>query len=144
MLENRPISQGAHEDRWIPSVCSMCYGLCSIRCHVKDGVLVNVEGNPESSIGEGRLCPKGASSIMTLYDPNRVNTPLKRTNPEKGIGVDPKWVEISWEEALDTIAEKLVQIREDDPRKLMMASFDRSNLLLGPFTSAFGTPNSSW
>lgn len=48
--------------------------------------------NPDSSIGQGRLCPKGTVAIMMLYDPNRVNVPLKRTNPEKGVGIDPKYL----------------------------------------------------
>ena len=65
--------------------------------------------------------------MMLLYDPSRVNTPLKRTNPEKGIGVDPKWMEISWDEALDTITEKLRKIKADDPRKLQtIAKITRS------------------
>ncbi|MDO8636106.1 MAG: molybdopterin-binding protein, partial [Dehalococcoidia bacterium] len=93
--------QTQQEDRWIPSQCSMCYGMCSILGHVKNGVLVKIEGNPNSSIGVGRLCPKGVSGIMTLYDPKRVNNPLMRTNPEKGMGVDPRWKEISWDEALN-------------------------------------------
>ncbi len=133
------------EDRWISSACSMCYGNCSIRCHVVNGVLVNIEGNPDSSIGQGRLCPKGVSAIMTLYDPNRVNVPLKRTNPEKGMGIDPKWVEISWEEALDTIAEKLKNIHDDDPRKLFVQCTTTTNAGARIGNSilmrAFGTPN---
>ena len=95
-MANAP-TKSAKGDRWIPSACSMCYGQCSIRGHVVDGTLVKIEGNPDSPIGSGRLCAKGTSGMMMLYDPNRVNKPLKRTNPEKGIGVDPKWVEISWD-----------------------------------------------
>ncbi len=51
-----------------------------------------------------------------------MNTPLKRTNPIKGIGVDSGWVEISWEEALSMTAEKLVKIRKEDPRKLLITT----------------------
>ncbi len=135
------------EDRWIPTACSMCYGNCSIRCHVVDGVLVNIEGNPDSSIGRGRICPKGTASIMTLYDPNRVNVPLKRRNPEKGIGIDPKWVEITWEEALDTVAEKLKKVQADDPRKLFFqfTTTTASGSRIGGLAlrAAFGTPNTS-
>jgi len=46
-------------DRWVPSVCALCYGSCSIRAHVVDGVVVKIEGNPESALGAGRLCGKG-------------------------------------------------------------------------------------
>ncbi|MDP2727299.1 MAG: molybdopterin-dependent oxidoreductase, partial [Dehalococcoidia bacterium] len=68
--------------------------------------------------------------------------PAKRTNAEKGIGVDPKWVEISWEEALETIAEKMRKIRSEDPRKLILGGIDFQNFLpVWTFASAFGTPN---
>jgi len=43
------------------------------------------------------------AGLQNLYDPNRVNVPLKRTNPEKGIGVDPKWKPISRDEAMDIV-----------------------------------------
>jgi molybdopterin-containing oxidoreductase family molybdopterin binding subunit len=90
----------AKEDVWIPSACSMCYSNCGIIAHRVNGTVVKIEGNPNNPVAGGRICAKGMSSIMTLYDPNRVNYPLKRTNPQKGIGVDPQWQRISWEEAL--------------------------------------------
>jgi anaerobic selenocysteine-containing dehydrogenase len=98
----------------------MSYSMCSILAHVVDGTLVKIEGNPDSACGEGRLCARGLSGIMTLYDPNRLNVPLKRTNPVKGIGVDPGWVRISWDEAIDTIVEKLRPIYEHDPMELLL------------------------
>ncbi|MAF48712.1 MAG: molybdopterin-binding protein [Rhodospirillaceae bacterium] len=139
-------ADGPKDDVWVPSSCSLCYASCSIRAHRVNGTIVKIEGNPDSALGKGRLCGKGVSGIMTHYDPNRVNKPLRRTNPEKGIGIDPQWEEISWDEALDTVAEKLKKIREDDPRKLY---FMRTTTVMTQhvppfvFTSAFGTPNSS-
>jgi anaerobic selenocysteine-containing dehydrogenase len=63
-------------------------------------VAVEIQGMSDSTFGaEGGLCSKGLSGLQVLYDPNRLNVPLRRTNPEKGIGVDPKWKEITWEEA---------------------------------------------
>jgi molybdopterin-containing oxidoreductase family molybdopterin binding subunit len=138
------VSQTA-ADQWIPSACGLCYGTCSIRGHVTDGVLVKIEGNPDSTIGRGRLCGKGVSGIMTLYDPNRVDAPLRRTNPEKGIGVDPGWKEISWEEALEEIAARLRKIHAEDPRKLFVQRTTTNTSLRAPFAAfaaAFGTPNS--
>lgn len=131
-------------DRWIPSTCSLCYGSCSILGHVVNGVLVKIEGNPASAIGRGRLCGKGVSGIMTLYDPHRVNAPLRRTNPEKGLGVDPGWREISWEEALDEIAGRLRKVRVEDPRKLFIQRTTTNTSVRAPmavFAAAFGTPN---
>jgi molybdopterin-containing oxidoreductase family molybdopterin binding subunit len=131
-------------DQWIQSACGLCYGTCSIRAHVVDGVLVKIEGNPESSIGRGRLCGKGVSGIMTLYDPNRVNVPLRRTNPIKGIDVDPVWKEISWEEALDEVVDRLRKVHEEDPRKLFVqrtTTNTSSRVPINAFAAAFGTPN---
>ncbi len=134
------------EDVWIPSVCMMCYSQCAIRVHRVNGVAVKIEGNPDSPQSCGRLCPKGLSGLMLLYDPNRVNKPLKRTNPEKGIGVDPKWVEITWDEALDTITEKLKKVRAEDPRKFVYqgTTIVTPVLRMGMyFAAAFGSPNTA-
>ncbi|MBI2215689.1 MAG: molybdopterin-dependent oxidoreductase [Candidatus Rokubacteria bacterium] len=132
-------------DRWVPSTCGLCYGTCSILGHVDNGVLVKIEGNPASAIGRGRLCGKGVSGIMTHYDPNRVDVPLRRTNPVKGKGVDPGWKEISWDEALDEITARLQKVRDDDPRKLFIQRTTTNTSGRAPFmmfAGAFGTPNS--
>ncbi len=111
-------------DRWVRSACKMCLHGCGIKVHVQDGVVVKIEGDETNPDNMGKLCPKGNSGIMRLYDPHRVKTPLKRRNPKKGRGVDPQWQKISWEEALTTVATKLKNIRESDPRKLLCAFGD--------------------
>jgi anaerobic selenocysteine-containing dehydrogenase len=77
-----------------------------------------IAGNPAAPTGRGTICTKGLAAPHLLYDPYRVNYPLKRTNPEKGLNVDPKFVRISWEEALDTIDKKLRECQARDPRGL--------------------------
>ncbi len=134
----------SEDDVWVPSSCSLCYGSCSIIAHRVDGVITKIEGNPDSIVGLGRLCGKGVSGIMTHYDPHRLTVPLRRTNPEKGIGIDPKWEEISWEEALTEVAGHLKRVRDDDPRKLMLArttTMTSSRLPFAAFQSAFGAIN---
>jgi anaerobic selenocysteine-containing dehydrogenase len=134
----------AQEDRWISTTCGICYSVCALKVHRVNGTIVKIEGNPESATNHGRLCPRGVSGIMTLYNPDRVNVPLKRTNPEKGIDVDPGWVEISWAEALDTIAARLKKIRQDDPRKLLLTGTVTTQdevPFAKIFAMAFGTPN---
>ena len=103
---------------------------------------MNVIGNPDSPKNRGRMCAKGKSGIMNHYNRDRVTHPLKRTNPDKGINVDPKWQEISWEEALDTISQKLRKVIEEDPRKLYLQTWGAHDLAawLSPLTSAVGTP----
>ncbi|MBI2319492.1 MAG: molybdopterin-dependent oxidoreductase, partial [Betaproteobacteria bacterium] len=136
----------ATDDAWIPSSCALCYGSCSILAHRVDGVVVKVEGNPGSAVGRGRLCGKGVSGIMTHYDPNRLKKPLRRTNPAKGLDEDPRWKEISWDEALHEIAAVLKRLRADDARKLMVqrtTTVSASRIPFAAFASAFGTPNVS-
>ena len=108
------------EDAWIPTQCARCYANCAIKVRRVNGVAVKIEGNPDTAMGSrGGVCAKGAASLQVLYDPNRVNVPLRRTNPEKGLYVDPKWKEISWEEALTEIAGRLKKVVADNPRKLL-------------------------
>jgi anaerobic selenocysteine-containing dehydrogenase len=137
-------AEPVHDDVWIPTVCANCFSFCPIKAHRVNGVVVKIEGNPDDPLTKGRICARGLSGINQLYDPNRLDYPLKRTNPRKGRGIDPKWQRITWEEALDTIAAKLREVREDDPRKLV-ASFGVNggpvSYTLEAFAVAFGTPN---
>jgi anaerobic selenocysteine-containing dehydrogenase len=131
----------AQSDYWAKSACKMCIHSCAIEAHVVDGVVVKIQGDPDNPSNRGKLCPKGQAGINRLYDPNRVKTPMKRTNPEKGVGVDPKWEPISWEEALSTVAEKLKAVREDDPRKLLVAINDFHRIHIWGWGAAFGSPH---
>ena len=132
------------EDVWIPTVCSNCFSFCPIKAHRVNGVVVKIEGNPDDPLTQGRICPRGLSGINILYDPNRLDYPVKRTNPEKGIGVDPKWERITWDEALTTIAERLMQVRSDNPKKLVVSfgvNGGPQSYTAEAFGVAFGTPN---
>lgn len=126
-------------DRWVNTVCDMCYVCCGIRAHVVDGLVVELEGDPDSPQSRGKMCAKGKAGIIASHNPHRVKSPLKRTNPEKGIGVDPRWQEITWDEAIDTIAGKLKQI-QDEPQKLFLYTWGLISEL-SDFGTAFGTPN---
>ena len=112
------------EDGWINTTCGACYCGCGVRVQRINGVPVKIEGIPESTMGGtgSGICGKGAASLMYYHDPNRIKKPLRRTNPEKGIGIDPKWKEISWEEALDEIAERMKKILADDPNKILLSN----------------------
>ncbi len=132
----------AGKERWIHSVCDMCYTSCGLIARQVDGIVVRVDGDPNCPHNWGKLCAKGNAGFLTLYDPERLRTPLKRTNPEKGIGVDPKWQEISWEEALDTVVTRLKKVREEDPRRLFFATFDAVVItMVQAWVSGFGSPN---
>lgn len=133
------------EDLWIPSVCYMCYSCCGTLARRVNGVVVEVRGHPDNPHNEGKLCAKGKAALMSLYNPGRVRRPLKRTNPKKGLGVDPGWQEISYEQAMEEVAQQLKRIRQEDPRKLLVAHVDFHLLpQLAAFATAFGTPNFSF
>jgi len=133
------------DDVWVPTVCLGCYNSCGIIAHRVGGKVVEVKGDPRAHNSKGSICAKGMARALDLQNPMRVLRPMKRTNPEKGIGVDPGWVDISWDEALDTVTEKLKKIMEDDPRKLILSHFDISGYKLSiAFAMAYGTNNFHW
>lgn len=134
------------EDVWVPTHCKAC--AADNRCHLLvrrvDGVAVKVEGNPVSPTNQGRNCAKSAAALLTLYNPYRVKTPMKRTNPEKGRGIDPKWAQISWQEAIAAITEKLKKVQAEDPRKFVFLTGHAASLNMNTeqaFAASFGTPN---
>ncbi len=105
------------EEKWYDTCCGICYASCPIRVKTVNGVPVKIEGQPRASTSKGAICGKSVGSLSVVHDPNRLNKPVKRTNPVKGIGIDPKWQEISWEEALTTIADKIRAIYKEDGRQ---------------------------
>ncbi|MBK6554149.1 MAG: molybdopterin-dependent oxidoreductase [Rhodocyclaceae bacterium] len=136
------MSEATNAERWVPSHCSMCYHGCPIVAHVRDGVLVKIEGNPATPATRGRLCPKGNAGIMRLYDPKRLKKPMRRTNPRKDLGVDPGWEEISWDEAMTILETKLRDIRARNPNLLALGGFNTHSWHWGnAFGLSFGTQN---
>ncbi len=130
----------ASEEKWIPTVCNMCYNACSIQVLVRDGVATAVEGLPGAPPNYGKMCAKGKSALIGLYSPTRVTQPLRRTNPEKGLDVDPGWEKITWEEALSTIADKIRRVRESNRGSISVMTFDSAPAatILGAFQTACG------
>lgn len=88
------------------SACNFCSVGCGMVCHVRDGQLVNLEGDPDHVVNEGALCSKGAAMKATHESDRRVKAPMYRAP-----GSD-KWQEISWDEALDKIARKMKATRD--------------------------------
>ncbi len=120
------------------STCYMCACRCGIKVHLKDGRVRYIEGNRDHPVNKGVLCGKGSAGIMQHYSPARLTAPLKRVGP-RGSG---DFVEISWEEALQTATDWLGAVRKDDPRKLaFFTGRDQSQALTGWFAQQFGTPN---
>ena len=99
---------------WVASTCQGCTQWCAIQIFVQNGRAVRVRGNPLSKTNHGYCCPRGHLIPQQVYDPDRIKVPMKRTNPEKGRGIDPRFVPITWDEALDTVAEKMMELRRAD------------------------------
>ncbi len=121
LVEGAAAAPMVTEDKWIPTACRACRINDPIRVRVVNGVAVKIDGIPGEPNTQGTVCQKAQAGIMMLYNPWRVKTPMKRTNPVKDIGVDPEWVEISWDEALDTVAGKLKPVLETDSRQFGVA-----------------------
>jgi phenylacetyl-CoA:acceptor oxidoreductase len=104
----------------VPTYCYQCVaGPDLLQVRVKDGIATEVEPNfaaTDVTPSAGKPCVKAYGLIQKLYNPNRIHTPMKRTNPNKGREEDPGFVPISWDEALDTIAEKITAIKAKEPR----------------------------
>lgn len=133
-------------EKWIASGCNGCVGWCPLRVRVVEGKAVKIRGNPNSTWTRGQLCPRGRLNLQILYDPDRVKKPLKRTNPRKGRDEDPRWVEISWEEALESIAARLKELRDKGtPERfaIFRGRYDpmAADILYSRFAKAYGTPN---
>ncbi len=95
-------------EKIVKTTCQACDRSCGILCHVKDGKIVKIEGDPGHPVSGGMVCPKGIAQTQVFYHPDRLKYPLKRIG-ERGEG---KWQRILWDEALDTIAKKLTETAE--------------------------------
>jgi formate dehydrogenase major subunit len=90
----------------VTTACNFCSCGCGMICHVRDGKLVNLEGDPDHVVNQGALCSKGAAMIATHESPDRLRRPMLRAP-----GSD-RWQEISWDEAYDRLARKLKAVRD--------------------------------
>ena len=99
-----------------PTYCYQCVaGPDLLTVTLEDGVATQCEPNfgaADYHPGGGKCCVKAFGLVQKTYNPNRVRSPMKRTNPKKWRDEDPGFVPISWDEALDTIAQKLIEARE--------------------------------
>jgi len=124
----------------IKSDCILCINSCGINAYVEDGKLVKVEGMKEHPISEGAICPRGEALPEWVYSKGRLQYPMKKA--------DGEWVRISWDEALDTIAEKLQEIKDKygaKPLAVYTGSLGTENIELAAYAQRFrgvyGTPN---
>ena len=126
--------------------CALCTAHCATIATVTDGKVVRLEADADHPNG-GVFCLKGKAAPELVYHPDRLNYPLKRTRP-KGDS-DPGWQRVSWDEALDDIAQRLIAIRErDGARAVALAkgtgggtSVSDAERWLARLLNRFGSPN---
>ncbi|MFE4835859.1 formate dehydrogenase [Arthrobacter sp. NPDC056691] len=94
-------------DRVVPSVCPFCAVGCAQRVYVKDEKVIQIEGNPDSPISRGRLCPKGSASLQLTTGDSRERYVLYR----RPHGTD--WERLDLETAMDMVARRVVGTRRD-------------------------------
>src|SRR3990172_3120990 len=120
--------------------CTLCYHSCGVKVTVEDGKAVKVVGLKEHPLTRGELCPKGDAMLEDIYSPERITHPIKR--------VGKKWEQISWEQALNEISAKLLDLKKKYGPEVLgvfSGSIGVENLemngLSQRFRSAFGSPN---
>ena len=100
------IARTATADKVVRSVCPYCAVGCGQRVFVKDGEVIQIEGDPDSPISRGRLCPKGSASLGLVHSPTREHK-VKYRRPHA-----TDWEELSLDTAMDMIADRLIAARE--------------------------------
>jgi len=90
----------------VPSICPYCAVGCGIIAHVRDGRVINAEGDPDHPISQGSLCSKGSSLYQVVNNDKRLSKPLYRAPGANS------WKEVSWGWALDRIAENVKVARD--------------------------------
>jgi anaerobic selenocysteine-containing dehydrogenase len=120
--------------------CRGCHGGCGVLVHVRDGVITKLEGDPDFPTNHGSMCSKGLAFKQLVYHPDRLKYPMKRAG-KRGEG---NWERITWDEALDTIAGKLQQVKRDygaESIALGQGTSRESEAFLARFANLTGTPN---
>jgi len=97
----------------VPTTCWIGKQDCGMLAHRVGERVIKFEGLPENPRNVGTLCPKGQAQIMAIYDPNRLKSPMVRTNAK---GEPGTWRKVSWDEAITLVAERANEVRARDKR----------------------------
>jgi anaerobic selenocysteine-containing dehydrogenase len=131
----------AAQDQWLPTVCGQCPAGCGIMVRVVDGRAVKIDGLPAHPSNRGKTCPKGQNGLQVLYDPDRIQGPMKRVG-DRGAG---DWQAISWEEAIAEVVDQLAELRSADQAHTVAFLTGRvqgqMDGVIRRFCQAYGTPN---
>jgi anaerobic selenocysteine-containing dehydrogenase len=130
---------------WKPTTCQGCTSWCAKEVFVVDGRAIKVRGNAHSKVNGSASCPRAHLGLQQVYDPDRIKTPMRRTNTKKGRNEDPQFVPISWDEALNTIADKIMDLRNNNETHKYMLQRGRysymRDIIYDRMTKIIGSPN---
>jgi anaerobic selenocysteine-containing dehydrogenase len=139
--ETVAVQAAVGEEAIVKTTCALCPSGCGLDVRVVDGKAVKVEGNPLHPLNQGVCCLKGQTSLEVLYSPERIQHPRLQTGA-RGSG---DWKEISWEEALGLVADKLTELRESGKSHgvALMHGELRGQMrhAVNRFMHAYGSPN---
>jgi anaerobic selenocysteine-containing dehydrogenase len=125
----------------IRTTCALCLQDCGMLVHLKDGEVVKIEGDPDAPLNMGALCVKGPASLEIRNHPGRIRHPLMR----KGKRGEGKWQEVSWDDALNRIADEMNQAKEKyGPESVCWLRGAAKGIQDNVFTrlaNVFGSPN---
>jgi formate dehydrogenase major subunit len=99
------VARTEQADRVVSSVCPYCAVGCGQKVYVKDEKVIQIEGDPESPISRGRLCPKGSASKQLVTSPSRQTTVLYR----RPYGTE--WEPLALDDAMDMIVDRVIEAR---------------------------------
>ena len=130
----------------VPTFCPLCVSRCGAKATIADGAFVALQPDPSHPTGQA-LCVKGKAAPELVYHPERLLYPLRRTNPKASS--DPGWQRISWDDALDIVAERLLGLAADHgPEAVAFSSASPSTSAMSDsldwvmrLRRAFGSPN---
>jgi len=153
LVSDREIVPGY--EQWHPAVCGECPGACGTIARVMEGERIierhgekfreriacikKIEGNPLDPVSGGRLCARGQAAVQSLYNPDRVEGPMRRSGA-RGRG---EFKTAGWDEALDATAQALGKVRSSDPAKILFLTGAQAGsraLTIQRFLAALGAP----
>ena len=129
-------------EKIIRTTCHLCHGGCILLSHMKDGELQYMEGDPEGPHNRGSICEKALAAKQYLSSPYRLRYPMKRTG-KRGEG---KWQRITWDEAMETVVDRLQGIKEKHGGESIAYAWGTGRVIDMSFWKNFfnyviGTPN---
>ena len=138
-MRGRNVSRFSRDFRKsIPTTCDLCPARCGVLGFLNHEMLAAVQGNPKHINNRGRICARGIAGMNQVYDPDRILYPKKRAG-KRG---DGKWKEVSWDQALREISNRLQTIQNQGKKDSFVFHADRQHIagLTKRFLRNFGQP----